>query len=207
MPEIDISLSHLAYLALEQRIVTLDLAPGALVTEKQLIEMAGHGRTPVREAIQKLSWQGLILVRPRVGLQIADIHASDHNSIMAVRRRLEPLAASLTAEHADEGQRQALLQCAVAMTTAAAAGDIRGFLAADKKFDDIIEAACPNRFVTAALSPLQTHSRRLWFAGATPDKMDRSVSLHVGVIRAIQQRDRLQTEKAMTQLIETLAEI
>ncbi len=54
------SQSHLAYLALEHRIVTLALKPGALVTEKQLIELAGHGRTPVREAIQKLAWQGLI---------------------------------------------------------------------------------------------------------------------------------------------------
>jgi DNA-binding GntR family transcriptional regulator len=52
------SQSHLAYLALEHAIVTLALAPGALVNEKQLIDLLGHGRTPVREAIQKLAWQG-----------------------------------------------------------------------------------------------------------------------------------------------------
>ena len=53
------SQAHLAYLTLESLIVTLKLRPGSLVTEKQLIDLAGHGRTPVREAIQKLSWQGI----------------------------------------------------------------------------------------------------------------------------------------------------
>ncbi len=94
------SQSHLAYLALEHAIVTLVLKPGALVTEKQLIDIAGHGRTPVREAIQKLAWQGLIIVRPRVGLQIAEIKPDDHANVMQVRRELEPIAASLAAEHA-----------------------------------------------------------------------------------------------------------
>lgn len=206
MPIVESSLSRLAYLALERRIVTLELKPGALVTEKQLIDLAGHGRTPVREAIQKLAWQGLILVRPRVGLQISEIHPSDHQSIMAVRLRLEPLAAALTAQHASDEERRQLLDCAAAMTSAGVASDVSAFLAADKQFDDIVEAACPNAFLTAALSPLQTHSRRLWFSRATPEKMDRSVSLHVAVIRAIRQADAPQTEMAMTALISALAE-
>ncbi|MBW8284394.1 MAG: GntR family transcriptional regulator, partial [Rhizobium sp.] len=82
------SQSHLAYLALERLIVTLKLKPGALVNERQLIEFSGFGRTPVREAIQKLEWQGLVVVRPRVGLQIAEIQPDDHQSIMAVRLKL-----------------------------------------------------------------------------------------------------------------------
>jgi DNA-binding GntR family transcriptional regulator len=52
------SLTQQALRKLEKLIVTMELAPGALVTEKQLIAMAGQGRTPVREAIQKLEWQG-----------------------------------------------------------------------------------------------------------------------------------------------------
>jgi Transcriptional regulators len=200
------SQSHLAYLALEQRIVTHRLAPGALVTEKQLIELSGHGRTPVREAIQKLAWQGLVLVRPRVGLQIAEIHPDDHRQIMAVRLRLEPLAASLVATHANKTQRTALVECARAMTTAATNGSYETFLAADKRFDEIVEAACPNAFLISALTPLQAHSRRLWYASATADKMDRSVSLHVAVIRAIQQGDAAEAEAAMRRLLEALTE-
>lgn len=198
------SQSHRAYLALEEQIVTHRLAPGMPVTERELIDLSGHGRTPVREAIQKLAWQGLIIVRPRVGLRISEICAADHGKIMAVRHLLEPMAASLVATHADDEQRAALVECAKAMTSAATAGSYEAFLGADKRFDEIVEVACPNTFLTTALAPLQTHSRRLWYSGATPDKMDRSVLLHVAVIRAIQQGKASEAETAMRRLIEEL---
>lgn len=200
------SLARQAYRALEQMIVTLRIAPGALVTEKQLIDLSGHGRTPVREAIQKLEWQGLITVRPRIGLQISEIVASDHREILAVRRRLEPYAVSLVASHADERQRERLIDCAREMGAAAAMADMQAFLAADKRFDDLVEEACPNRFLTGSLAALQTHSRRLWFATATIEAMDRSVSLHVSVIRAIQKRDTTEAAAATERLLDYLSE-
>jgi DNA-binding GntR family transcriptional regulator len=200
------SLARQAYRVLEQMIVMLHLAPGAYVTEKQLIDVSGHGRTPVREAIQKLEWQGLMLVRPRVGLQISDIAASDHGDIMTVRRRLEPLAASLVATHADDRQRERLVDCARDMSAAAATADMTGFLAADKRFDDIVDEACPNRFVTGALAPLRSHSRRLWFSTATVEAMDRSVSLHVGVIRAIGRHDAAGAATATEKLLDDLSQ-
>jgi DNA-binding GntR family transcriptional regulator len=199
------SLARQAYRALEQMIVMLQLAPGAYVTEKQLIDVSGHGRTPVREAIQKLEWQGLMLVRPRVGLQISDIAASDHADIMTVRCRLEPLAAALVATHAEHRQRERLVDCARDMSAAAATADMTGFLAADKRFDDIVDEACPNRFVTGALAPLRSHSRRLWFSIATVEAMDRSVSLHVGVIRAIGRQDAAGAAAATEKLLDDLS--
>lgn len=206
MTRITGSQSHLAYLALEQQIVTLKLKPGALVNERQLIELSGYGRTPVREAIQKLEWQRLVLVRPRVGLQIAEIQPTDHKAIMAIRLKLEPLLARLAAENADEAQRAALLDCAKAMTAAATAGSFDAFLSADKEFDEILEEACPNPFLISAVAPLQSHSRRMWYARATVGKMDRSVSLHVAVIRAIQQGKGDAAESAMEALIAYLSE-
>ncbi|QWW69446.1 GntR family transcriptional regulator [Rhizobium sp. WYJ-E13] len=200
------SLSHLAYLALEHAIVTLALTPGALVTEKQLIDLAGHGRTPVREAIQKLAWQGLIVVKPRVGLQIAEINAEDHVNVMQVRRKLEPVAAALVADAANEEQRSSLVACARAMEECAAGGDLAGFFAADKAFDEILEDACPNRFITAALGPVQTHSRRLWYSTANPERMDRSIFLHVAVIKAIYQGEVAQARETMADLIDYLSQ-
>lgn len=199
------SQSHRAYLALEHLIVTLALKPGALVTEKQLIDMAGHGRTPIREAIQKLAWQGLILVKPRVGLQIAEIHSHDHRYVMQVRRELEPIAAALVAEHADAGQRSQLSDCVQLMADSAASHSLAGFFAADKAFDEIIEQACPNGFITSALGPVQTHSRRLWYSTATADGMDRSIALHVSVMQAIQQADVAEARLRMTALIDYLS--
>jgi DNA-binding GntR family transcriptional regulator len=199
------SQAHLAYLALEGLIVTLKLKPGALVTEKQLIELSGHGRTPVREAIQKLEWQGLIVVRPRAGLQITAIRPDDHADVMTTRRQLEPLAAALVARHASDAQRERLVACAQAMTACSINSDIEGFLTADKTFDEILEEACPNRFLIAALASLQTHARRLWFTRADSRRMDRSVDLHVKVIRAIRNGDPTAASAAMTDLLEELS--
>ena len=203
------SLSHLAYLALEHLIVTLELKPGALITEKQLIELAGHGRTPVREAIQKLAWQGLIHVRPRVGLQIAEIRPEDHQNVMQVRRELEPIAAALAAVHADQQQREQLQECARLMTECAATGDLPGFFAADKAFDEILEVACPNNFITSALGPVQTHARRLWYSTAAADRagrMNRVIAMHVEVIRAIQDGHVDDARKSAAALIDYLTD-
>jgi DNA-binding GntR family transcriptional regulator len=205
MTETAASQAHLAYLALEGLIVTLKLKPGSLVTERQLIELAGHGRTPVREAIQKLEWQGLIAVRPRVGLQITAIRPDDHAQVMATRRQLEPLAADLVARHASDEHRLQLVACAQAMTACSIHSDMEGFLTADKTFDEIVEEACPNRFLTSALAPLQTHARRLWFARADNRHMDISVDLHVKVIRAIRNADGPAAADAMADLLTSLS--
>ncbi len=205
MTETAASQAHLAYLALEGLLVTLKLKPGSMVTERELIDLAGHGRTPVREAIQKLEWQGLIAVRPRAGLQITAIRAEDHIQVMTTRRQLEPLAADLVARHASEEHRERLVECAQSMTACSIRSDLEGFLAADKVFDEILEEACPNRFLTGALAPLQTHARRLWFARADNRHMDRSVDLHVKVIRAIRNGDGQAASEAMTDLLDYLS--
>ncbi|OAP34467.1 GntR family transcriptional regulator [Sinorhizobium glycinis] len=200
------SQAHLAYLALERLIVTLKLKPGTLVTERQLLELANHGRTPVREAIQKLAWQGLIEVRPRVGLEISRIRPDDRIHVMQTRQQLEPLAAALVAEHATAETRQVISDCRQQMADCAGRSDLEGFLIADKVFDEVMEEACPNRFLTAALAPLQTHARRIWFASASPEKMKGSVERHVKVMRAIETADAAGAAASMSQLMDYLAD-
>lgn len=199
------SQSRLAYLRLESLIVTLELAPGSMVTEKQLIALAGFGRTPVREAIQKLEWQGLIAVRPRAGLQITALDATHPAMIYQTRRQLEPLAARLMASHIDSMARELLIGCAKAMTECSVTGDKVGFLDVDKLFDEIIERTCPNPFIIQALSALQTHARRYWFHAADDAALDTSVNLHVRAIRALLQGDPEASETAMRELIDGIA--
>ena len=78
-----------AYRTLERMIVTLELAPGCVATEATLIERVGLGRTPVREAIQRLSWEGLLDIRPRAGLAIAPLHPGDWLRVVDARRGVE----------------------------------------------------------------------------------------------------------------------
>jgi DNA-binding GntR family transcriptional regulator len=204
MPEASESQSRLAYLRLESLIVTLRLAPGSMVTEKQLIALAGFGRTPVREAIQKLEWQGLMEVRPRAGLQISALNPAHPAMVLETRRQLEPLAARLMAGNISPRSREQLIDCAKQMTECSVTGDKEGFLAADKTFDEIMEEICPNPFISQALASLQTHSRRYWFHNATQQSLELAVELHVRVIRALLRGDAAEAEKEMAALIEGL---
>jgi DNA-binding GntR family transcriptional regulator len=201
MPEAVESQSRLAYRRLESLIVTLKLAPGSLVTEKQLIALAGLGRTPVREAIQRLEWHGLMAVRPRAGLMITALDPAAPAMIMETRRQLEPLAARLTAHNISPEAREKLIGCARQMTEYSVTGDREGFLAADKIFDEILEENCPNPFIAQALASLQTHSRRYWFAGATQQSLEQAVELHVREIRALLSGNADDAEKEMTALV------
>src|SRR6478609_3116068 len=89
-----------AYRMLERLIVTLELSPGSIATEGGLIERVGLGRTPVREAIQRLAWEGLIEIRPRAGLEIAPLHAADWLRVLDARRGVEIILARAAARFA-----------------------------------------------------------------------------------------------------------
>ena len=81
-----------AYRTLERMIVTLELAPGSVATEATLIERVGLGRTPVREALQRLAWEGLVEVRPRAGVAVAPLarRGLAARARRALRRRKDP---------------------------------------------------------------------------------------------------------------------
>ncbi|PWW01971.1 DNA-binding GntR family transcriptional regulator [Hoeflea marina] len=196
--------AHAAYRDLEQRIVTLDLRPGMSVTERQLIDLVGLGRTPVREALQRLSWEGLIEIRPRSGILVTDIRPEDYQRVMEPRLVLEPVLAASVARHADAGHRQRLAVIIDAMEDAASDGDVESFLKADKACDEVLADACPNPFITRVLTPLQTHSRRLWFRFGAATGPAISAGLHIAVMRAICAADEPAAEAAMRALMRHL---
>ena len=174
-----------AYRALERMIVTLELAPGSVATEGALIERLGLGRTPVREAIQRLAWEGLVEVRPRAGLAIAPLHAGDWLRVLDARRGVEIVLARsaarfVTREAAD------LLPCGGARHAEGGdAGDVIAFLEADKALDEAMALAADNPFAARVAAPLQTHSRRFWFRYQADTGLAEAAERHVALIRAI----------------------
>ena len=104
-----------AYRTLERMIVTLELAPSSVVTEGLLIERLGLGRTPVREAVQRLAWEGLIEVRPRAGLAVAPLHAGDWLKVLDARRGVETVLARSAARFINGGTAARFQAAALAM--------------------------------------------------------------------------------------------
>jgi len=180
------SLTAVAYSALEELIVRLELAPGATVTEQQLSGLLGIGRTPIREALQRLVHQGLVKVLPRKGILISPIDPHAQLRLLAVRREVERLVARSAATAATREEKDRFLELAAQFERSGRAGDDVAFLRTDREFNEQCLASARNEFASAAMETLQPLARRFWFhhyrqAADLPE----SARLHAAVARAI----------------------
>lgn len=193
-----------AYRLLERMIVTLELAPGSIATEAALIERVGLGRTPVREAVQRLAWEGLLEVRPRAGLAIAPLHAGDWLKVIDARRGAELVLARGAARFMTLEAAELFRDAALDMQKAVITGNVIAFLEADKSLDTAMALAADNDFAARLAAPLQTHSRRFWFRYQSDTGLAEAAERHVGVIRAVTEGDAEGAEKATGQLMDLL---
>ena len=113
------SLTDQAYRELEERIVTLRLQPGEVLSETALSEQLEFGRTPIREALQRLAREGLIVILPRKGILVSEINPGKQLLVLEVRRELERLMARIGAIRRTEAERDAFLDIAAGMERAA----------------------------------------------------------------------------------------
>jgi len=179
------SATRRAYRMLERMIVTLELAPASVTTEGALIERIGLGRTPVREAIQRLAWEGLLEVRARAGLAVAPLHASDWVKIIDARRGVEAVLARAAARHATRETAQRFHDAALSMRKAVIAGNVFAFLQADKALDEVMAETSDNPFAARVAAPLQTHSRRFWYRYQADSGLAAAADRHMALIKAV----------------------
>ncbi len=178
-----------AYHELERLIVTLELAPGSIATEGSLIELLNLGRTPVREAIQRLAWEGLVEIRPRAGLAIASLHAGDWLRVIDARRGVETLLARSAARFVTRDAVDHFHDAALAVQKAVIANDVQAFLAADKALDAALAVAADNEFASRLAAPLQAHGRRFWFRYRRETDLAALAEYRVALIRSVLDND------------------
>ena len=181
------SLSDQAYKALEEMLVTLALSPGSLVQERDLAAAVGIGRTPVREAVQKLAGHGLLRILPRKGLQVSPVLRSELCQVIEARRVLERLMVVKAAERADTDQRGALQSLATHIDQSG--GDLEAYLRLDRHLDDLLESACRNPYLAKSLAPLHAHCRRLWYLRHEQLDLRHSAQLHAGLALSVADGD------------------
>lgn len=183
------SLSETAYRRLEEAIVTLSLRPGAVLTEAQLIELVGVGRTPVREALIRLAQQGLVEILPRKGVVVTAINAIDIMAALDAREVLERLIASDAAKRASPQERIAMIEKARAMRAAAEAGDVKAYMRLDKELDAAVAAAARSPYATRAVEPLQALIRRAWYYFEREEDLVPAAAHHVAFAQALATED------------------
>ncbi len=156
-----ISLSEQAYQQIRRMIIRLDLAPGAVVREDDLQRQLGIGRTPIREALQRLVREQFVTVVPRRGMFVSRLDVAELSMLYETRAILEPYAARLACARGragalggDGGVRSPRAERPG--VTPAELIDI------DRECHEIIWAAADNRFLTDTLDMLYAQSDRLW---------------------------------------------
>lgn len=154
----------LAYAQIEELIATLQLPPGQMVSENMLSSLIGLGRTPVREALQQLSREGLVVIMPKRGIVVSEMDVKKQLRLLEVRREIERYLVGAAARRAEAVEREEFTQLAQSMRVASQASDGEAFLELDRKFNKLVIKAGKNEYASSVMKLMQGLSRRFWFA-------------------------------------------
>ena len=158
-----VSLTERAYRELEEQIVTLQLEPGTVLTEAALAARLDIGRTPIREALQRLAREGLVVILPRRGCLVSQIDVRRQLKLIEVRRELERLMARAAVQRKTEAERARFVEIAEGMEAAARGNDDMTFMRYDRMLNLLISTAARNEFASNAMGLMHGLSRRFWY--------------------------------------------
>jgi DNA-binding GntR family transcriptional regulator len=196
------SLTDRAYAAIEEMVVTLQLPPGSAISEAELVARLGIGRTPIREALQRLARERLVSIFPRRGIIVTEINVTSQLRLLETRRELERLIARSAARRATEEERERFRALAVAFEAAAKANDDVTFMRIDHEFNLLCSRAAHNEFAAGAMSLMHSLSRRFWYIHyKQAADMPLTAKLHADIARAIGAGDEERAAKASDRLL------
>ena len=203
-----ITLAEKIYYDIEEKIVKLEYKPGSFLTENFLEKNLRCGRTPIREAIQKLAREGLIKVIPRKGLLVTHIDINDQLNLIQVRRELEKLMAKLSAKNASRAQKDKFLKISKLMKKCKNNDNTR-FIKLDKEMNDLLEISCDNEFLRRSMRLVSGLSRRFWFYRNLKSLDDLTIiaGLHSAVCESICKGDQLNAEKKTEKLMDYIDKV
>lgn len=197
------SLTAQAYERVEEMIVKLELAPGSVISEAEMSATLGIGRTPVREALQRLAREHLVVILPQRGVLVSEIDVKRQLRLLETRREVERLVARSAARRASEAENARFATLAREFAAAAKTGDQIRFMRADKEFNDLSLRACRNEFAAGAMGLMHGLSRRFWFMHhRQADDTDVMATLHGNLARAIAERDEAGAAAGLDALID-----
>ena len=156
-------LRDVVFNTLRQEILTGKLKPGERLMEIHLADKLGVSRTPIRESIRKLELEGLVIMIPRRGAEVAQITLKSLEDVMEVRRALDVLAIELACERMDEEAMSSLFHAYENFAVAVKTRDTRKIAAADVAFHDIIVQSTGNARLIQLVSNLSEQMYRYRF--------------------------------------------
>lgn len=156
-----VSLADQAFHAIRELIVSLELAPGAVVNERELTEQLAIGRTPVREALRRLAQEKLVEVYPRRGIFVTTVDVRDLARLCEVRSVLEPEAARLAADRATQLDLDALSELLNELGSSKVRDD-KTLIDLDRRIHRTVYRCTHNHFLEATLEEYYALALRIW---------------------------------------------
>jgi DNA-binding GntR family transcriptional regulator len=197
------TLTDRAYRLIEELIVTLALPPETILSEQSLAVRLGIGRTPIREALQRLARDGLVVILPRRGILVSQINLKTQMRLLEVRRELERLMARGAAERATPEETAQFATIARDMRRASDQSDDMTFMRLDRQFNELVSEAARNEFASRAMGLMHGLSRRFWYQHYRESgDLPLSARLHAEVAEAIAKRNPDAAAKASDRLID-----
>jgi DNA-binding GntR family transcriptional regulator len=183
------SLADKAYHEIRGLIVSLELAPGALIDERELIERLEIGRTPVREALRRLAHERLVEVYPRRGMFVTGVDVRELARLSEVRELLEPEAARLAAERATDTDREHLSLLLTELNAGLDAGGSE-LMDLDERIHRAVYRAAHNDLLEATLEQYYALALRIWsMALDRAHELEEAVEAHRALLEAIRAGD------------------
>ena len=196
-------LRDVVFNTLRQAILRGELQPGERLMEIQLAQRLGVSRTPVREAIRKLELEGLVLMIPRRGAEVAEITRQDLEDVLEVRAALEELAVKDACEHITDEQLQDLKKAANEFKRSLEGTDLVACAEADIHFHEIIYAATNNQRLVQMLNNLREQMYRYRMENLKDNRTYRTlVEEHDAIRRALKKHDKEKAGAAINVHIE-----
>ncbi|MFM8548598.1 MAG: GntR family transcriptional regulator [Betaproteobacteria bacterium] len=199
------TLTDQAYTQLEEMIVRLELAPGSAVSEAMLSARLGIGRTPIREALQRLARERLVRILPRRGVIVSEIDVKSQLRLLEVRRELDRLTARAAAKRSGAAERDRFAVLAQAFNRAATKHDDVSFLRIDREFNELCLKAARNEFAATAMGLMNSLSRRFWYLHfRQAADLPVTAKLHADIARAIADGDAKAAGAASDALLDNI---
>ena len=151
-----------AYELITHKILFLELPPGSVINEAELMEELQFGRSPIRHALHRLEQENLVVILPRQGTLVSQISLDDFQEVFELRMDLEGLAAYLAAKRAKPEHLEALEHLLQEAEQYAQKGNDKIDVEIDGKFHQIIAEAAANKYLKKTLNELFHQSVRLF---------------------------------------------
>ena len=186
----DIPLRDQAFEKIRKRIICLDYAPGQYLSEAQVSKELGLGRTPVRQAFDRLMLMNMISILPRKGVMVSPISLDEIDQIIEVRLVNETHCTALAAERATAEDIEEMEDILAEAEIASEARDRERLMELDKEFHRIIARAARNKVLGDLLANLHDRSLRFWFISLGDEAHLKCVGAeHRAIYEKIRDRD------------------